>query len=79
MPVHYPQYAGKPYRPSNGTEGMIFEERFCDHCTKGFDCQIFINAFLFDIGDADYPEEWIYDQDGRPTCTAWCNDKNKTN
>lgn len=25
----FPQCAGKSFRPSNGTEGMIFEEHFC--------------------------------------------------
>lgn len=75
MPVHYPQCAGKPYRPSNGTEGMIFEESFCDRCVKDDDednlCAIHTNALLFDIGDDDYPKEWVFDKDGRPTCTAF--------
>ena len=26
--------AGKPYRPSNGTEGSMFQDRFCSQCTK---------------------------------------------
>ena len=76
MPVHYPDLAGKPYRPSNGTEGMIFEERFCDHCAKsecGSGCWIYSAALVFDIDHSDYPKEWRYDQDGRPTCAAFCD------
>jgi hypothetical protein len=74
MPVHYPDHAGKPYRPSNGTEGMIFEEMFCDHCTRfSAECEIFLSALLYAIDDDQYPKEWIFDADGRPTCTAFCD------
>lgn len=30
----YAQSAGRPYRPSNGTEGEIFEAAWCDHCRR---------------------------------------------
>jgi hypothetical protein len=74
--VHYPELAGKTYRPSNGTEGMIFEETFCHHCMAydfGAECPIYMAALVYDSGNDEYPKEWIYDQDGRPTCTAFCD------
>lgn len=70
--------APRPYRPSNGCEGMYFEDKFCANCIHqcpdpeaGIDCEIFLMAFLNEIGDKDYPKEWIYGQDGQPTCTAF--------
>jgi len=73
MPVHYPEYAGKPYRPSNGEEGRSFMQRFCNHCAEDQTvCEILTTAILFDIDQKDYPKEWKYDGDGRPTCTAFC-------
>lgn len=78
MPVHYPEAAGKPYRPSNGTEGMMFEEEFCCRCHVGIDeCDIVVRAHAFSLRDSDYPSEWVYDADGRPTCTAFDNGKPK--
>lgn len=75
---------GKPgdkYRPSNGTEGMFFTEHFCAHCIhekwthtqKDGDkqCDILSNSMLYDRDDSKYPEEWTYDDKGKPTCTAW--------
>ena len=73
--------AGKPYRPSNGTEGEIFHAASCARCTKwergldpdGWDdgCLIEARAMLYDIDDAVYPKEWVYGPDGQPTCTAF--------
>ncbi len=75
MPVCYPQCAGKPYRPSNGTEGEMFQEQFCYSCRLGQDednpCDILTRSFAFSIGDADYPKEWVHDRNGRPTCIAF--------
>lgn len=75
------KYTGKPYRPSNGTSGMMFEEKFCQNCIhekfmhtqKHGDkqCDIFNRAFLHDLKDKEYPKEWQYDKDDKPTCTAW--------
>jgi hypothetical protein len=34
MPYKIEELAGSPYRPHNGTEGLIFEHRFCSRCIK---------------------------------------------
>lgn len=62
----------EPYRPSNGTEGDRFEEKFCLRCKEyvGDHCDINSDAFWNDIGDEDYPPEWIQDEAG-PRCTAF--------
>ena len=65
----------KPYRPSNGTEGEIFQEHFCYRCTKDSEaspCDILGRSFWNDLGDPDYPTEWIENDDGsNPRCTAF--------
>jgi hypothetical protein len=68
------------WQPSNGTEGAIFQDQFCEHCkadkpyrdSEGMKpgCDILARSLLFDIGDDDYPEEWT-DRDGKPRCTAF--------
>lgn len=76
----------RSYEPSNGTEGMYFTDEFCMqciHCDPDPDgekqCDILLNTLCFSIGDPEYPEEWIYDEDDKPTCTShvkhdWGND-----
>lgn len=74
MPYRIPGAAGKPYRPSNGSEGMMFAEQFCGRCKKsngGEPCSIFDFAFWNDIGDEGYPQEWVHDANGEPACTAF--------
>jgi len=77
----YPEYAGKSFRPSNGTEGCIFHEYFCEQCIHekfchtqkdgDLQCQIMDNAILFDEGDEEYPSVWVHDNEGWPVCTEW--------
>jgi len=69
---------GKPYRPSNGTEGALFMGRFCDQCTEDNlndigegGCKIILLSMSFDVDESGYPKEWVYDKDGQPICTAW--------
>src|SRR6202012_2792597 len=72
---------GKPYRPSSGTEGMWFADTFCSHCIHGKyehtgdvkdnPCEIITASFMCDLSDPLYPKEWVYGDDGNPTCTAW--------
>lgn len=71
----------KKYRPSNGTEGEGFIDHFCYNCIHGKyehtgdlndkPCDILSRSFMHDLKDKEYPEEWTYDEDGNPTCTAW--------
>lgn len=86
--------AGKPYRPSNGTEGECFFNHYCDHCIhdNGDDklCDIIAASMAFDIDDPEYPKEWIYEQENErlngihPVCTKykywdWGNDEDGRN
>ena len=65
--------AGKPFRPSNGTQGEIFQYDFCDRCTKDRGCQIRMAAMCHKETEPEYPKEWIYNEHGQPTCTAYQN------
>lgn len=82
---HYPKVlyqfkdcAGQTWMPSNGTEGMYFEEAFCskcihekfmhtqDHADK--QCEVLNQALL----NAPLPiKEWVYSDEGWPICTEW--------
>lgn len=73
----------RKYQPSNGTEGMIFMEEYCEQCiherwchfqdeNKEEDkCQILSNTMIYDVRDEEYPEEWTYDENDNPICTKW--------
>ena len=79
MPTRYPEAAGEPYRPSNGMEGMMFMEQFCDRCVSdkafregtGDSCEIVCNTLVYDTEDPEYPKEWVRDSNGEPTCTKF--------
>ena len=67
---------GKSYRPSNGTEGIMFMDLFCHLCSKDnpdedSGCEIIVLSMAYDTDESRYPEEWIYDTDGQPICTAF--------
>lgn len=63
---------GAPYRPSNGTEGEVFYERWCAGCAlfEEGDCDIYLGSLLLGIGHEDYPPELVYDERGQPSCSA---------
>lgn len=71
----------KKYKPSNGTEGAMFTSKFCERCKnekfihtnseKDRKCQIFSKTLITDVTDEEYPTQWQYGTDGRPTCTAF--------
>ena len=76
----------KPYRPCNGSEGMWFDDRWCDWCARDQEyrrtedaavgCKILAGSFSYDIRDPLYPKEWIQDDDGmNPRCTAFTIDQ----
>ncbi len=64
------------YRPSNGTEGMIFMDEFCDRCyyDRNQDCPIIVLTMCLETEDKDYPPEWIYIGE-TPTCTKFRADR----
>lgn len=72
---------GESYRPSNGSEGEEFMSQYCGQCKHdakyqrtqdGKDgCKIIVYSHAFDIGHPKYPKEWIYGNDGQPTCTKF--------
>lgn len=68
---------GKPYQPSNGSEGDWFTDKFCMKCihcdpdpSGKKQCTILCASLCFSIGDPEYPKEWVYDANDNPTCTA---------
>lgn len=64
----------KPYRPSNGTEGEIFQEQFCYQCKNDSEeegCDILLRSMVHQINEPEYPTEWIYDENKQPVCTAF--------
>ena len=78
--------ATRPYRPANGTDGVLFDEAWCAHCQRdagyradecnGEPCDILSRSFVYDIGEPEYPAEWIQDdvpfpEPSSPRCTAF--------
>ncbi len=74
-----------PYRPSNGTEGHCFMDRWCANCARdlplsegkdfalcgpGETCSIIANTMAYDIHSPKYPKEWVYGENG-PMCSAF--------
>lgn len=79
----------RPYRPSNGSEGIDFHNAWCAHCARDAamreddhadpanGCWIIAATFAYQIGHPKYPREWIYGEDGRPRCTAFTTDPSR--
>lgn len=77
----YPECAGEKFHPANGTEGEIFMDSFCYWCIhekwshtqndNDAKCEILSATMIYDTKDEDYPKEWVFGDDGYPTCTAW--------
>lgn len=72
--------AGEAYRPSNGSEGDFFQAKYCNRCDndwlfrtfgEGTGCHILAKTLIFDTRDEEYPKEWVYNDAGRPVCTAF--------
>ena len=64
------------YRPSNGSEGECFMAEWCSCCEHEWyseeeGCDILGNTMAFDIDDPNYPNEWRYNSEGKPICTAF--------
>lgn len=69
--VQRAKLAGTAFRPSNGTEGMIFEETWCDRCTHSMDCDLQFLSMIHEINESEYPKQWVHDAEGKPTCTEF--------
>lgn len=72
-----------PYRPSNGTEGMLFMHQFCDRCIHDKParesryedaCQVLAFALAFDVHEPEYPPELVSDGPVGGTCTKFEQD-----
>ena len=67
------------FKQSNSDQGSCFESDYCLNCrryrrskqTDDYYCRIRLYTFAYDIDDPEYPSEWIYQEDGSPTCTAF--------
>lgn len=71
--------AGKPFIPSNGTEGMSFIEKYCANCInerwmhfqdedKEEDkCKILTSSMI----STEPIKEWNYDDTGSPKCSSF--------
>jgi hypothetical protein len=62
---------GQKWRPSNGAEGGIFMEIWCEQCRKNGNCPIIDASFWNELPDPGYPAELQYRADGQPQCTAF--------
>lgn len=75
------------YQPSNGTEGEIFESKFCRRCKHGefletgmshdpdHCCDIWARTIFHNPKDPEYPDEWQRTEDGIfGICTAFEED-----
>ena len=71
----------KLYRPSNGSEGDWFINKYCNNCIHGKyehtgdiqdkPCDILSSSFCYGIEDEKYPKEWQYDENNKPCCTNY--------
>ena len=64
----------KHYFPSNGTEGMAFQEMNCQLCAKDTQlrggktyCTILSGSMI----NPPPVKQWIYNEDKEPTCTSF--------
>lgn len=66
----------KSYRPSNGSEGDWFEQKWCHDC-KQIDidphggCPIWNAALCLSTDDENYPKELTFAKSGAPICEAY--------
>ena len=78
----YREDPDKKYRPSNGSEGEMFQALFCEECVHdaafrktggegGEGCDILMKTMFLGVDDEGYPPEWTYDAEGQPQCTAF--------
>jgi hypothetical protein len=63
----------KTYEPSNGSEGSAFMSHFCENCIfdEESDCEIIAASMIFKSNEPEYPKEFVYNENGNPSCTAF--------
>lgn len=74
----WPPKDGTPYMPANGTEGEIFDEGWCSHCSRDAafrldmanndGCEILAAAYR---GEQQAAWSWLK---GAPTCANFSDD-----
>lgn len=62
----------RKFQPSNHTVGAAFIADWCGTCQHGQyePCDIAARTMWLKVEDPEYPEEWQYDAEGDPVCTA---------
>ena len=66
------KHAGKPWRPSNGTEGMIFMDNVCAACRIGAgNCIIIPEIMAHSLDSENYPDAWYIGECGYPQCKSY--------
>lgn len=75
--LYYKELAGKPFRPSSGTEGDVFQSLYCNRCAKDWIsapgsvanyCGLVADSMRFEVDDPQYPAAWVHNADGSPCC-----------
>lgn len=68
----------KKYRPSNGSEGDWFMDKYCMNCLHcdpnpegKKQCEILLRSLVYGANEPEYPTEWTYDENDKPICTSY--------
>jgi hypothetical protein len=73
----------KKYQPTSGSEGEGFGGNWCFRCERDRNfrgtgeggCAILAATMMLDVKDDDDPRAWRYDENGKPVCTEFTQDK----
>lgn len=68
----------KPYRPTNGFEGVDFQNEWCMTCRHYHvqaGCPILNASMMYETDEPGYPNQWIYGKDGRPECVGYSKEE----
>lgn len=66
----------RKFQPSNHTVGDSFIHDWCGSCVRGQvndtePCDILARTMWLKVEDPEYPQEWQYNAQGNPVCTAY--------
>lgn len=61
------------FKPADEREARDFLTSHCNRCVRSLasSCEILEAVTVNDATDPDYPSQWVLDDEGRPTCTAF--------